>query len=51
MNGLGKQIFGALESFNIRMISYGASSHNICLLVPGNDAEDIVRTLHSNLFE
>lgn len=51
VNGLGKQIFGALESFNIRMISYGASSHNICLLVPGNDAEDIVRTLHSNLFE
>lgn len=51
VNGLGKQIFGALESFNIRMISYGASSHNICLLVPGNDAEEIVRTLHSNLFE
>ncbi|MEQ5318707.1 lysine-sensitive aspartokinase 3 [Providencia vermicola] len=51
VNGLGKQIFGALESFNIRMISYGASSHNICLLVPGDDAKDIVRTLHSNLFE
>lgn len=51
VNGLGKQIFGALESFNIRMISYGASSHNICLLVPGSDAEEIVRTLHSNLFE
>lgn len=51
VNGLGKQIFGALESFNIRMISYGASSHNICLLVPGGDAEEIVRTLHSNLFE
>ncbi|APC10152.1 lysine-sensitive aspartokinase 3 [Providencia rettgeri] len=51
VNGLGKQIFGALESFNIRMISYGASSHNICLLVPGDDAENIVRTLHSNLFE
>lgn len=51
VNGLGKQIFGALESFNIRMISYGASSHNICLLVPGDDAEDIVRTLHNNLFE
>lgn len=51
VNGLGKQIFGALASFNIRMISYGASSHNICLLVPGADAEEIVRTLHSNLFE
>lgn len=51
VNGLGKQIFGALESFNIRMISYGASTHNICLLVPGDDAEEIVRTLHKNLFE
>lgn len=51
VNGLGKQIFGALENFNIRMISYGASSHNICLLVPGDDSEEIVRTLHSNLFE
>nr|WP_314264780.1 lysine-sensitive aspartokinase 3 [uncultured Moellerella sp.] len=50
VSGLGKQIFGALESFNIRMISYGASSHNICLLVPGQDAENIVRTLHKNLF-
>ncbi|REF26293.1 aspartate kinase [Xenorhabdus cabanillasii] len=49
--GLGKEIFGPLESFNIRMISYGASSHNVCLLVPGKDAEQIVQTLHRNLFE
>ncbi|AOM42365.1 lysine-sensitive aspartokinase 3 [Xenorhabdus hominickii] len=49
--GLGKEIFGALESFNIRMISYGASSHNVCLLVPGKDAESIIQTLHRNLFE
>ncbi|UDG80645.1 Lysine-sensitive aspartokinase 3 [Candidatus Hartigia pinicola] len=50
-NGLGKIIFSALESFKIRMISYGASSHNICLLVPGYNAEEIIRTLHLNLFE
>ncbi|PHM27632.1 lysine-sensitive aspartokinase 3 [Xenorhabdus budapestensis] len=49
--GLGKEIFGPLESFNIRMISYGASSHNVCLLVPGRDAEQIVQALHRNLFE
>ncbi|WP_047683934.1 MULTISPECIES: lysine-sensitive aspartokinase 3 [Xenorhabdus] len=49
--GLGKEIFGPLESFNIRMISYGASSHNVCLLVPGKDAEQIIQTLHRNLFE
>ncbi|WP_340615213.1 lysine-sensitive aspartokinase 3 [Xenorhabdus thailandensis] len=49
--GLGKGIFGVLEPFNIRMISCGASSHNVCLLVPGNDAEQVVQTLHQSLFE
>ncbi|MEQ1964583.1 lysine-sensitive aspartokinase 3 [Xenorhabdus khoisanae] len=49
--GLGKEVFGALESFNIRMISGGASSHNICLLVPGKDAERVIQTLHRSLFE
>ncbi|EMJ9777055.1 MULTISPECIES: lysine-sensitive aspartokinase 3 [Morganella] len=49
-HGLGKTIFSALEPFNIRMISYGASGHNMCLLVPGNDAEDIIRALHRDLF-
>lgn len=49
--GVGKEVFGVLEPFNIRMISYGASSHNLCLLVPGDDAEHVVKTLHRNLFE
>jgi aspartate kinase len=33
--GVGKEVFGVLEPFNIRMICYGASSHNLCFLVPG----------------
>ncbi|MFB6421696.1 MAG: lysine-sensitive aspartokinase 3 [Candidatus Malihini olakiniferum] len=49
--GVGKDIFGALELFNIRMICYGASSHSLCLLVPGNDAERVVQTLHHSLFK
>lgn len=49
--GVGKEVFGVLEPFNIRMISYGASSHNLCLLVPGDDAEKVIQTLHQNLFE
>ncbi|CDG22766.1 Lysine-sensitive aspartokinase 3 [Xenorhabdus poinarii G6] len=49
--GLGKRVFGVLESFHIRMISCGASSHNICLLVPGKDAEQVIQTLHQSLFE
>ncbi|WP_420353987.1 hypothetical protein, partial [Yersinia pestis] len=28
-----------------------ASSHNLCFLVPGNDADKVVQTLHYNLFE
>ncbi|EKS7814661.1 lysine-sensitive aspartokinase 3 [Edwardsiella piscicida] len=49
--GVGRQVFGAMEPFNIRMICYGASSHNLCFLVPGNDADAVVRTLHARLFE
>ncbi|MDU4290973.1 lysine-sensitive aspartokinase 3 [Mixta calida] len=49
--GVGKEVFGVLEPFNLRMICYGASSYNLCFLVPGNDAEQVVRTLHHNLFE
>lgn len=49
--GVGKEVFGVLEPFNIRLICYGASSHNLCFLVPGNDAERVVQTLHHSLFE
>ena len=49
--GVGKEVFGALEPFNLRMICYGASSYNLCCLVPGEDAEKVVRELHRNLFE
>lgn len=49
--GVGKEIFGVLEPFNIRMICYGASSHNLCFLVPGGDAEQVMQKLHHNLFE
>lgn len=49
--GVGKEVFGVLEPFNLRMICYGASSYNLCFLVPGQDAEKIVQTLHRNLFE
>lgn len=49
--GVGKEVFGVLEPFNLRLICYGASSYNLCFLVPGNDAEQVVRALHCNLFE
>ncbi|MBS0849813.1 lysine-sensitive aspartokinase 3 [Citrobacter sp. JGM124] len=49
--GVGKEVFGVLEPFNIRMICYGASSYNLCFLVPGHEAEQVVQKLHRNLFE
>lgn len=49
--GVGKEVFGVLDPFNIRMICYGASSYNLCFLVPGDDAERVVQKLHRNLFE
>lgn len=49
--GVGKEVFGVLEPFNLRLICYGASSYNLCFLVPGGDAEQVVRTLHQNLFK
>lgn len=49
--GVGKEVFGTLEPFNLRLICYGASSYNLCFLVPGEDAEGVVRALHKNLFE
>ncbi|MCW9710644.1 lysine-sensitive aspartokinase 3 [Avibacterium sp. 21-586] len=49
--GIAKQIFDTLESYNVRMISYGASTNNICMLVQNAQADDVVRALHKNLFE
>ena len=49
--GVGKEVFGVLEPFNIRMICYGASSYNLCFLVPGAEAEQVVQKLQHNLFE
>ncbi|CAK9886380.1 MAG: Lysine-sensitive aspartokinase 3 [Candidatus Erwinia impunctatus] len=49
--GVGKSVFGVLEPFRLRLICYGASSHNLCFLVPTQDAENVVRSLHQHLFE
>lgn len=49
--GVVKTIFDTLESYSIRMISYGASTNSICMLVNSNQANAVVNTLHKNLFE
>lgn len=49
--GVNKEIFSVLEPFNIHVICCGASSRNLCFLVSGEGAEQIVQELHFNLFE
>lgn len=49
--GYAKQVFSALEDFNLRMICYGASPHNLCFLVDSEEAKRAVQVLHQELFE
>lgn len=49
--GYAKQVFGTLEEFNLRMICYGASPHNLCFLVDEADAKLAIQKLHTELFE
>lgn len=44
--GISGKIFQALSDVNIRLICYGASSHNICFLVDDRDAVTTVQLLH-----
>ncbi|MCD9557222.1 lysine-sensitive aspartokinase 3 [Photobacterium carnosum] len=49
--GSAKHIFGALDAYNLRLICYGASPHNLCFLVNEADAKSVVTTLHQQLLE
>lgn len=49
--GVAKRIFETLEPYSVRMISYGASTNNICMLVQSEYADEVVRALHKALFE
>lgn len=48
--GVGSSIFDKVNEFNIRMICHGASEHNLCFLVPEEDANQVVERLHDTLF-
>lgn len=49
--GATKQLFDALDDYSIRLINYGASTSNLCLLVANNDVDKITKKLHASLFE
>ncbi|EXI62007.1 aspartate kinase [Mannheimia granulomatis] len=50
-SGVAKRLFQTIENHNIRLISYGASSNNVCTLVKNEEADEVVRSLHKALFE
>lgn len=49
--GIAKRLFNTLESYNVRLISYGASTNNVCTLVQNSQADEVVQALHQALFE
>lgn len=49
--GIAKQLFSTLAPYNVRLISYGASTNNVCLLINNGQADDALRALHAELFE
>lgn len=49
-SGIGNKILNAVDNVNIRMMCQGASSHNLCFLVPEDSANKVVEQLHNSLF-
>lgn len=49
--GYAKHVFGTLEDFNLRMICYGASPHNLCFLLHESVSKAAIQKLHQELFE
>lgn len=49
--GVGGDVLSALEKYNLRMICHGASAHNLCFLVKGEEAPGIIEHLHNYLFD
>lgn len=45
------EVFSAIDNYAVRMICYGASSHNLCFLVGEEDAVDVLKLLHKSLLE
>ena len=49
--GVSSKILSAVSDFNLRMICFGANPHNLSFLVNETDSDDVVRKLHTALFE
>ena len=49
--GTGSKVFSAIFDVNVRMISYGASSHGLCFLVDSKDGDEVIKRLHVHLLD
>jgi len=49
--GVCNDVFARFEASAVRMICHGASTNNLCFLLPGDVADNAVQTLHQRLFE
>lgn len=50
-SGISGQLFGALSSYNIRLVCHGASANNVCFLVDEAKGEEIVQLIHKKFIE
>jgi len=48
--GIAARVFGSLRDINVRMISQGASSLNLTLVVDSTDLGDAIQRLHDEFF-
>jgi aspartate kinase len=49
--GISAKAFSAVQDFNLRLICHGASSHNLCFLVKGEQAAAVAQRLHQTFVE
>ncbi len=49
--GITSNIFAAVTSYNLRMICFGANPHNMSFLVSEDVSSDVVKDLHTALFD
>ncbi len=49
--GIGSKVLSAILDVNVRMISYGASSHGLCFLVDSKDGDEVIKRLHVHLLD
>lgn len=50
-SGVFNDVFAMLEKYAVRMVCHGASSNNLCFLLPVDEADSAVKALHRQLFE